>query len=135
MQKLKIIRTVTCILEHKNKILLLKRSRKSKAYGEVWGGISGYIEGRESPDSRVRKEIVQETGIKKARLVRSGKILSVLDKDLGIKWLVKPYLFDSITRKVKLNRENTSYKWINLSDIKKYKTVPKFKETVFRVLK
>ena len=37
-------KVVTCILQYKNKILILKRSNKVGTYKEMWGGVAGFVE-------------------------------------------------------------------------------------------
>jgi HAD superfamily hydrolase (TIGR01509 family) len=127
-------RVVTCFLKYKDKILLLKRSSHMKYYRNKWNGVSGYIKPLENPDTRARKEIFEETKIKKTKLIRKGKVIQVFDENQKILWIVHPYLFRIYTDKIKIDWEHTEYKWIKPNEIKKYDTTPKLYETLKKVI-
>lgn len=93
----------------------------------LWGGISGVIEGNEDPLFRAKKEIQEEVGIteKDLTLVKSANKIEVQSLQYANhKWIVFPFLFSAQEPKIKLNWENSEYRWIDASDISKYQTVP-----------
>jgi 8-oxo-dGTP pyrophosphatase MutT (NUDIX family) len=117
---------VTSILEHDNRVLILKRSEKIKSYKHKWSCISGYFENNEDLLSRALIEIYEETGISKddmtlIRILQQVKIELENNKLLTI----QPFFFSSKTNIISLNWENSDYKWIKEEQVKNYDTVPK----------
>ena len=67
-------------------------------------------------------------------LIKGGRPLSIKDKELGVKWVVHPYLFHIKDRgKVRIDWEHKETRWIHPEDIANYETVPNLKETLDRV--
>ncbi len=120
-------RIVTSFLSNEDKYLILKRSDQVKSMKGLWGGISGVIEGNEHPLQRAKTEIFEETGMneKQFALVRTAKELQVRSaRHSNQEWVVFPFLFSTKEPKIKLNWENSEYRWISPDDVSKYKTVP-----------
>ena len=129
-------RVVTCFLKSENKILLLRRSQQVGTYQGRWAGVSGYIE--TTADEQALVEIKEETGLsgEDLKLIKRGKPLPIKDKELGIKWVVHPYLFRIKDRgKIKTDWEHKETRWIQPKDIDNYQTVPMLKETLAQVYK
>ena len=118
---------VTSFLKDNEKILLLKRSSKVKSMKCLWAGISGILEKNETPLSRAKIEIFEETGIKKEQieLVNAAKQMKVLSPQYkNHEWNIFPFLFKIENPYVKLNWENSEFKWIEPTQLINYKTVP-----------
>ena len=86
-------KVVTCFLESDGEVLILRRSQQVGSYQGRWAGVSGYVE--TTPDEQALVEIEEETGLSRddVELVRKGKQLSTADAELGVRWIVQPYLF------------------------------------------
>ena len=126
---------VSSFLIHKGMLLIMKRSEKVGAHKGFWGIVSGHLEKQDSkPLDRAIIEIKEETGITGLELIKQGKRYQLYEKNLGIKWIIYPFLFKVNTDKVKIDWEHTEFKWINPEDISKYRTPPLLKE-VFDSLK
>lgn len=128
---LEIKHVVTCFLEHKNMLLLLRRSQKVGTYKRAWAAVSGYIE--TNPLDQAYAEIREETGLFKGsiRLVKTGDPIEVIDKNLHRKWVVHPFLFHvTDPEKIKTDWEHTEMKWIKPKELAKYKTVPGLKRAL-----
>ena len=127
---------VTCFLESKNKILILRRSAQVSSYRGRWAGVSGYVE--MTADEQALVEIEEETSLcgEDLKLTKKGRHLLIEDEKLGVKWVVHPYLFHIKDRgKIKIDWEHKETRWIDPKDIDSYETIPMLKETLARVYK
>jgi PncC family amidohydrolase len=132
---LRITPVITCFLESRGMILILRRSRRVGTYIGHWAGISGFVE--TTADKQVLIEIKEETGLtgKDIKLISKGPPLEVVDKKLRTKWIVHPYLFHvKNPDKIELDWEHTESKWIIPDEIDNYSTVPKLKEALAAVM-
>ena len=127
---------VTCFLESKGEILILRRSEQVGSYQGRWAGVSGYVE--TTADEQALLEIEEETSLcgEDLRLIKKGKPLLIKDEKLEVKWVVHPYLFHIEDRgKIKIDWEHKETRWIEPRDLADYETVPKLKETLAQVYK
>ncbi len=125
---------VTCFLESKDEILILRRSEHVGSYQGRWAGVSGYVD--KTADEQALVEIAEETSLSgvELKLIKKGKPLLIRDDKLGVKWVVHPYLFQIKDRgKIKIDWEHKEVRWIKPKDIDNYPTVPMLKETLARV--
>ena len=118
---------VTSFIKNSNKILILKRSDKVRTMRGLWSGVSGIIENNEEPINRAKIEIFEEIGIRKDKIsltnsVEKIKISSPQYEDH--EWEVFSFLFETKETKIKLNWENSEFKWIEPIQLINYKTVP-----------
>lgn len=130
-------RIVTSFLTNDERFLILKRSQNVKSMKGLWGGISGVIEGKEDPLHRAKIEIFEETGIEEKRidLVKTAKELQVRSEQYSNhQWTIFPFLFNVEETKIKLNWENSDYKWISPDEMSRYQTVPNLDEVLARLL-
>ena len=125
-------RVVTAILRNRGRILMVRRSQRVTTFPGAWSGVSGYIEGSESPLTRARQEIKEETGIRSARLVARGPI--VMTRHHDDVFAVHPFLFDCLDRKVVLDWENEDARWILPEHLSEYPVVPRLADVVASVL-
>ena len=128
---------VTSFIKNDDKILILKRSDKVKSMKCLWAGISGIIENNETPLTRAKIEIFEEAGIHEEQIellkaVQQIKISSPQYKNH--EWNIFPFLFKAKNPEIKLNWENSEFKWIEPNEIKNYKTVPDLEKILFSLL-
>lgn len=136
MRSIKDTVVVTSILKNENKILILKRSKKSKSYSSYWGGISGFLEENEDLLSRSLIEVNEETLIAKEYLILR-KILKdqiVTIPKIG-KIIIQPFYFYSKTKNVTLNWEHEEFMWITKEQIPHFELVPKLSEMLIECFK
>jgi len=128
---------VTCFLESESKVLILRRSDRVGTYRGRWAGVSGYID--RFADVQALVEIDEETSLHgkgDLEFINKGKPLVVEDEELGVRWVVHPYLFHVWERsKIKIDWEHKEARWIDPKDMDDYQTVPMLKETLERVYK
>ena len=128
---------VTTFLKNQNKILILKRSQKVKTMRGLWSGISGIIENNEKPIKRAEIEIFEEVGIKdnEIKLLKIGEQLDIESPQYkNHQWHVFPFLFETKITEIKLNWENSDFKWIEPNEIKNYETVPELEKILISLL-
>ena len=104
---------------------------------ELWAGVSGIIEGNEDPLYRAKKEILEETGITENQitLVRAASQMSIDSPQYANhEWLIFPFLFSVDKPKIRLNWENSEYRWIPPSDMTKFQTVPSLEKVLASLL-
>ena len=127
---------VTVFLTHRNKVLILKRSRKVSTYKGYWAGVSGYLES-EDPLDQAYTEMAEEVGLnrKDVTLLASGNPLETIDEARGRAWRVHPFLFAvHDPGKIRLDWENTEMRWIRPAELTGLRTVPALREALELVL-
>jgi 8-oxo-dGTP pyrophosphatase MutT (NUDIX family) len=130
-------RIVTSFIKNSNKILILKRSNKVRSMKGLWAGVSGIIENNEKPLDRAKIEIFEEIGIKenKIKLIKNvEKVIISSPQYENHEWEVFSFLFETKDVKIKLNWENSEFKWIEINEIKNYETVPNLDKILFNLL-
>ena len=130
-------RIVTSFIKNSNKILILKRSNKVRSMKGLWAGVSGIIENNEKPLDRAKIEIFEEIGIKenKIKLIKNvEKVIISSPQYENHEWEVFSFLFETKDVKIKLNWENSEFKWIDINEMKNYETVPNLDKILFNLL-
>ena len=128
---------ITCFLKQDDKILILKRSDKVKSMKGLWAGISGIIEKNEPPLTRAKIEIFEELGITDGQieLVKEAEEMRIKSPQYANhEWEIYPFLFSVNKPKIKLNWENSEYKWISAKEISNYETVPSLEKVLLNLL-
>ncbi len=128
---------VTSFIRDNEKLLILKRSDKVKSMKGLWAGISGIIEKNEDPLKRAKIEIFEEVGITEdvITLVRSAEKMKIDSPQYeNHEWEIFPFLFETKNPTIKLNWENSEFKWINVEELEKYETVPSLQKVLFNLL-
>jgi len=130
-------RIVTSFITDNDKFLLLKRSNKVKTMKGLWAGISGVIEKDEDPISRAKIEIYEEIGIPedKIKFLKASSKMKVHSPQYeNHEWEIFPFLFEVENPIIKLNWENSEYKWISIDEMSNYQTVPSIEKVLFSLL-
>lgn len=128
---------VTSFIQDEQKLLILRRSNKVKTMKGLWAGISGIIEKNEVPLTRAKIEIYEETGISedKIRLVKNADKLRIHSPQYeNHEWEIFPFLFEAKNPDIKLNWENSEYRWITIDELKNYNTVPSLEKVLQNLL-
>ncbi len=128
---------VTSFIKDNEKLLILKRSSKVKSMKGLWAGISGIIEKNEDPLKRAKIEIFEEVGVTEdvITLVRSAEKMKVDSPQYeNHEWEIFPFLFETKNPTIKLNWENSEFKWINVEELETYETVPSLQKVLFNLL-
>jgi 8-oxo-dGTP pyrophosphatase MutT (NUDIX family) len=103
----------------------------------LWAGVSGIIENNEPPIERAKIEIFEELGIDQQyiRLIKSAKELTIESPQYeGHQWVIFPFLFATEKSEIKLNWENSEFRWISANQLKEFHTVSNLEKVLFSVL-
>ncbi|RMW33846.1 MAG: NUDIX domain-containing protein [Nitrosopumilus sp.] len=128
---------VTSFIRDNEKLLILKRSDEVKTMKGLWAGISGIIEKNEEPLKRAKIEIFEEVGITEDEitLVKSAEEMRVNSPQYqNHEWEIFPFLFEAKNPTIKLNWENSDFKWIEIDELENYETVPSLEKVLFNLL-
>jgi 8-oxo-dGTP pyrophosphatase MutT (NUDIX family) len=128
---------VTSFIRDNEKLLILKRSNKVKSMKGLWAGISGIIENNEPPLKRAKIEIFEEAGIieQDITLIKSAEGMRINSPQYeNHEWEIFPFLFESKNPTIRLNWENSEFKWINVEELKNYEIVPSLQKVLFNLL-
>ncbi len=107
------------VIIHKNRILLLKRRSLPVVINPgIWSFLSGARDGTERYLSTACREIREESGIgrESLSLLFSGKV-SVTERSRNLAWTNRIFIFRSSTGKVRLDFENSGYRWATIREI------------------
>jgi len=104
----------------------------------LWAGVSGIIEKNDTaPLARAKTEILEETGIneEEIELLKANERIKIKAAQYkNHEWNIFPFLFSTKNPQIKLNWENSEFKWIDPNDIKNYETVPELEKILFSLL-
>ena len=128
---------VTSFIRDNDKLLILKRSNQVKSMKGLWAGISGIIENNEEPLQRAKIEIFEEVGITedKIKLVKTTEEMRINSPQYkNHEWEIFPFLFEARRPTIKLNWENSDFKWIKVNELEKFETVPSLQKVLFNLL-
>jgi 8-oxo-dGTP pyrophosphatase MutT (NUDIX family) len=111
---------ITAVIIHGGRLLVLKR--RSIPFildpGE-WEFVAGGRKGREGLDETAYREVLEETGLPREMLVLAAKRGRVVKTDAKrtIAYTNALYIFRSETDRVRLNIENSRYRWATYGEI------------------
>lgn len=118
---------VTCFVENRGRLLIVRRSSQVSTYQQRWSGISGYIESQHTDLEQAWEELGEEAGLtgQDVKLLKQGEVLVIEDPELDRRWFVHPFRFAlEEAGKIRLDWENLEYKWVEPEEIKSLPTVP-----------
>jgi 8-oxo-dGTP pyrophosphatase MutT (NUDIX family) len=104
---------------------------------ELWAGISGVIENDEVPLKRAKIEIYEEAGIteEEIKLIKAAEEMRVNSPQYkNHEWEIFPFLFEATNPTIKLNWENSDFRWIRIEELENYETVPSLQIVLFILL-
>lgn len=128
---------VNCVVQFKNKILLVQRSKGMRLYPGYWNGISGFLDDRKSLKEKVEEELREELGISKKNItsITLGGIFDQEAKKYKKTWIVHAVKVVVSTDQITLDWEAEKYQWIRPKDALSQKLLPGFEEVLRALFK
>ena len=111
---------MVAIIIHRGRILLLKRRSVPFILNPgIWSFLSGGRKRGEPYLCTAYREIEEESGIKIGylKLLHCGRA-TLADPRRMLRWSNRLYVFRSRTSKVRLDMENSAYRWATISEIR-----------------
>ena len=115
------------LVKHEDKILLLKRSDKVRAYQGLWNCVGGYLDEIRPIKEKVLEELTEELKITEPMIkdIKFGEHYEFDDKTIQKTWIIQPVLVELKAKpKITLDWEHTDFKWIEKDDLKEFNHVP-----------
>jgi len=138
MENKKVIQRVVVggvIFNKEDKVLVLQRSKDEEVFPEIWELPSGKREFFEDSQSGLIREIKEETGLSKIKIIMPFYVFEYkLEKQdeirdtTQINFLVK-LLEDE---EVKLSKEHQNFAWISKDEVEKYKLSEETKSVILK---
>ena len=130
------LQVVTSFLRDGDRFLILRRSGRVRTMKHLWSGVSGSIEPGEEPICRAKTEIREELGLADGDtvLLRVADRIVVSSSLHDKQWEIFPFLFSAASPRIRLNWENTEYRWVTLQQIARYRTVPRLVDVLYSLL-
>ena len=132
MPDVRAVPVVSVVLRNRGRILLVQRSESVDSFRGLWSVISGHLEGRENPKARALREVREETGLR--RIVFRAEGSPIYARHDSTMYIVHPFLFDTPSRRVRLDSENVEHRWIRREELDRFETVPRLKDVIATVL-
>lgn len=133
---------ITAVIINKGRILLLKRaSFPMMSHKGVWSFVTGGRERKERHIETAYREIKEEINIDESqlRLIINNEHVILTEPKKKIQWDNRFFIFQSATRKVKLDLENKAYKWVTFEQLEAHENLLtdyiRNKNYIFRLIK
>ncbi|VVB76945.1 RNA pyrophosphohydrolase [uncultured archaeon] len=114
---------ITAAIIHKGRLLVLKRRFFPFIIDPgKWEFLAGGNKRGESHDDAAYREIMEETRLRKGqlRLLVKRKNVAKMDAKRSIKYYNSFYVFASNTKEIRLDIENSRYRWASFGDISRH---------------
>ena len=121
MNNVRTISSVSSVILSEGKILMLRRPDTASSFPGMWSLVAGKIEASEDVNEAAVREIYEETKIRVSSPAASLDPMFVRERN--IIWKVHPMLFVHDGKEVRLNSENTEYKWATPDETENMDTV------------
>jgi 8-oxo-dGTP diphosphatase len=108
---------VACIVVHRDRVALFRRSDAVGSDRGRWHCITGYLEPGIPPTMQARREVEEEAGLRADDLIRLEQMAPLTLADTEATWEIHPFVFVVKTDSLRLNWENSEHSWVAPEDI------------------
>ncbi len=123
------------VVFRKNKILILQRDKSETIFPLLWELPSGKRENLEKSEKALLREIKEETGLKKLKIISPISVFDyAIDKENEVKDSIQiNFLVELIKGEdIKLSTEHQDYAWVDRDEVDKYKISRLTKSTILQ---
>ena len=126
---------LNCVVMHRGKILIVRRSRRMRLYPGYWNGIGGFLDDGKTLEEKTKEELKEELGIRATDIIsmKRGEIFEAEEPKYKKVWIIFPVLVKVKTERIKLDWEAEEYRWIRLEDANKFNLTPSFRGVLKRL--
>jgi len=113
---------VRALIYHNKKLLILKRAGSDTDDAGLWDIPGGAVKSGESIFAALKREVLEETGIRPDELIIKDLREIIVDNFKGNqKLVIAIFVCESTVDKVGLDFEHEDYRWINVEEISSFK--------------
>ena len=114
---------MTAVILNRKRVLILKRINLPFIINPgIWYFVGGSRKKGETPLQNAYREIGEELALGRERLtVLSRMDATIVDRRRRERWRNSLFIISSSTREVRLNVENSGYRWVTLEGLRGYK--------------
>lgn len=115
-----LISVVSCFVEYKGDLLLLKRAKKDSQFG-LWGIPGGKLQENESPEEGVIRELNEEISLTLSKDKLESLCKSPMSNECDGSYLLYTY-YAGLNKlpKLTLNGEQSQFKWVPFDQFKEH---------------
>lgn len=128
---------INCFVKYKDKFLLVERSNRVGFYPGYWHVISGFLDDHKSLKEKTIEELKEELNIseKDIKSIKVGEIFDQEARKYEKTWIVHPLLVEVKTNDIRIDWEAVKYRWVSISEFKKYKLLPGFERALKNLIR
>lgn len=132
MSKIKLSVVEAIIKDKSNRILLLKRSEKNKYYVGKWQLPGGKVELGEKIDAAIKRELLEETGVKYKNLKLSKIFCLNNEYSTTTKKNILLLVFETkLLGNIKISKDHVEYKFFSIRELKEESLTKVSKKAIF----
>lgn len=105
-----------------DKLLLIKRNKKSDFAGGCWDIPGGKMEYKETPEDALKREVYEETGLN-INIENIISISSGINEKKKKQYISIVYLCKYNSGDILLSDEHTDYIWLNINEAESYEKI------------
>lgn len=118
------------VTNNSGEILILKRA-EVEALKNLWDIPGGRLEYGESVRNVLERELLEEVGLKLLNVIKPLAVTTFLKRNDRAQQVVQITFHCEVTGEIKLSKEHSVFKWVKLTELKKYDFMD---ETIFKAI-
>lgn len=127
---------MSIFVKYKDEVLLLKRSDKVNVYKGKWNSLTGYLD-KPNFIEQIAEEAEEELDLGEEYFSKLlfGDSYEIIDSKINKKFIIFPVLLELKEKpEIKLNWENTDYRWIKPEELNDFDIIPDVEEGLKRAI-
>lgn len=126
---------VATVVLHRNKVLLLQRSKTEEILPGLWELPSGKRKNLESFIQTIKREVKEETGLRVGVIDPISTFEYIIEKSEMIKDTTQINYLVKVKgpSKVKISKEHQKFAWVKKKDLFRYKITKEIKKVISKI--